>query len=82
VYLRAAHQMSQLLTHSSCFTESGQEPTFARNTQSFVNQALRLFVELSRLWRLNNTYYLNLFESKNDLFYTSLTRIPFIPNTR
>jgi DNA/RNA endonuclease G (NUC1) len=25
--------MGQILTHSSCFTESGQEPSFDRNTQ-------------------------------------------------
>ena len=28
--------MSQILTHSSCFTESEQEPTLARNTQATI----------------------------------------------
>ena len=26
--MRAIHEMGQILTHSSCFTQSGQEPLF------------------------------------------------------
>ena len=31
--MRAVHGMDQILTHSSCFTQSGQEPGLAWNAQ-------------------------------------------------